>query len=274
MGGDTGRPSSPYAGTGTMTAQSDKKKPAEDASEGAKVRRRVAHVARSGSAQSPVLLMKDAERTQADILAEATKEFSRKGYSGGRVNDIAKRTRTSKRMIYYYYGSKEGLYKAVLFEHYRRLRADEGELNLDQKPPLEALKQLIHFTFDWYLAHAEQVPLVMVENIHRGSHIADLPTIEPLNTVVIGLVDRICKRGVEEGSIRPGLRAIDIYMSIAATSFFNISNRYTFKAIFGHDMTKAAEARVRRDSVTEMVLRYVAVDPDKQLMKRGLVGQP
>ena len=244
-----------------MTSQSDKKKPDDDRPESATVRRRVAHVARSGSAQSPVLLMKDAERTQADILAEATKEFSRKGYSGGRVNDIAKRTRTSKRMIYYYFGSKEGLYKAVLFEHYRRLRADETELNLDQKPPLEALKTLIHFTFDWYLAHSAQVPLVMVENIHRGAHIAELPAIEPLNTVVIGLVDRICKRGEAEGSIRPGVRAIDIYMSIAATSFFNISNRYTFKAIFGHDMSLKDEIARRREALTDTVLRYVAADP-------------
>lgn len=242
-----------------------KKQSDAQTAEGTAVRRRVAHVARSGSAQNPVLLVKDAERTRADILEEATKEFSRNGYSGGRINEIARRTRTSKRMIYYYFGSKKGLYKAVLFEHYRRLRADEGALNLDEKPPLEALKRLVYFTFDWYLEHADQVPLVMVENIHRGAHIADLPAIEPLNTVVIGLVDRICKRGVIDGSIRPGLRAIDIYMSIAAMSFFNISNRYTFKAIFGHDMTRATELKQRRDGITEMVLRFVAADPDRQV---------
>jgi AcrR family transcriptional regulator len=247
-----------------MTARS-KQDASQTPKEKTAVRRRVAHVAKSGSAQTPVMLVKDAERTQADILEEATKEFSRKGYSGGRINEIAKRTRTSKRMIYYYFGSKEGLYKAVLFEHYRRLRADEGELHLDELPPLEALKRLVGFTFDWYLAHAAQVPLVMVENIHRGAHIAELPTIEPLNTVVIGLVDRICKRGVAEGSIRKGVCAIDVYMSIAATSFFNISNRYTFLAIFGHDMTGAEETKARREAVIEMILRYVAVDPDRRL---------
>ena len=248
-----------------MTTSPKKQADTTTTTDGAPVRRRVAHVARSGSAQNPVLLVKDAERTQADILDEATKEFSRNGYSGGRINEIARRTRTSKRMIYYYFGSKKGLYKAVLYEHYRRLRADEGALRLDEKPPLEALKRLVHFTFDWYLDHADQVPLVMVENIHRGAHIADLPAIEPLNTVVIGLVDRICKRGVADGSIRSGLRAIDIYMSIAAASFFNISNRYTFKAIFGHDMTRKSEVKARRDAITEMMLRYVATDPDKQV---------
>ena len=208
-----------------------------------------------------MLLIKDAERTRAEIIEVATKEFSTNGYSGGRINEIAERTRTSKRMIYYYFGSKEGLYRAVLYEHYRSLRADEQKLQLEKHPPLEALKLLIHFTFDWYLDHADQVPLVMVENIHRGRHIKGLPTLEPLNSVAISVVQKICDRGVAEGVIRPGLRPIDIYMSIASASFFNVSNRYTFAAIFGHDMTSKKESKVRRDAVTEMILRYVAVDP-------------
>ena len=216
----------------------------------------------SPSQDPSVLLIKDAERTQAEIIEVAMAEFSANGYSGGRINEIAERTRTSKRMIYYYFGSKEGLYRAVLYEHYRRLRADEETLKLDSKPPLEALKALIHFTFDWYLSHADQVPLVMVENIHKGRHIKHLPTIEPLNSVVIDLVHRICERGAAEGVIRPGLRAVDVYMSIASAAFFNVSNRYTFAAIFGHDMVSKKEIKIRREAVTEMILRYVAVDAD------------
>ena len=213
--------------------------------------------------KSPSSRTNDPERTKADIIEVATREFSENGYSGGRVDEIAERTKTSKRMIYYYFGSKKGLYKAVLFEHYRRLRADEQEMHLEEKAPLEALKSLVHFTFDWYVKNADQVPLVMVENIHRAAHLSEMPTIEPLNTVVIGLVDRLCKRGVADGSIRAGVRPVDIYTSIAATSFFNISNRWTFKAVFGHDMTRPAEIKARRDAVTEMILRYVATDPDR-----------
>jgi AcrR family transcriptional regulator len=241
------------------SGQTRKKTPAGEATAGdAAPRRRAAHVARSGSAQNPVLLLKDAERTKAEILKEATREFARKGFSGGRINEIVKRTRTSKRMIYYYFGSKKGLYKAVLFEHYRRLRTDEQELKLDDQVPVEALKRLVHFTFDWYVKHAAEVPLVMVENIHHAAHIADLPTLEPLNTPVIELVERIYRRGVEDGSMRPGLRAIDIYLPIAANSFFNISNRYTFKALFGHDLLQTKEIKVRREAITDLVVRYVA----------------
>jgi AcrR family transcriptional regulator len=231
-------------------------------------KRRATHTWRKNAQDSSVLLVKDAERTRAEIIAVATEEFSTYGYSGGRINEIAERTRTSKRMIYYYFGSKEGLYRAVLYEHYRRLRTDEQDLHLEKLPPLDALKALIHFTFDWYLDHADQVPLVMVENIHQGRHIKTLPTIEILNSVAINVVQNICKRGVADGVIRPGLRPIDIYMSIASASFFNVSNRYTFAAIFGHDMTPKKEAKIRRDAITEMILRYVAVDADSVKAKR------
>ena len=227
-------------------------------------KRRVAHIAKVPADPSAVMI-KDAERTRAEILDVATQEFSRRGFRGGRINEIALKTRTSKRMIYYYFGSKEGLYQAVLFEHYRRLRGDERELDFDAKPPIEALTLLVHFTFDWYAAHAAEVPLVMVENIHQGAHIKKLPTIEPLNSRAISLVQRIYERGVREGVMRPGLRPIDIYISIASASFFNISNPFTFAAIFGHDMAAKDEFELRRAAVTDMIIRYVAMNPDESV---------
>src|SRR6478609_7332413 len=155
--------------TRTSTKTSDAK--ATPATEAASPKRRVAHTATRNTKSGPELVIKDAERTRAEIIEVATKEFSQRGYSGGRINEIAERTRTSKRMIYYYFGSKEGLYKAVLFEHYRRLRANDRDAMLAEKPPLEALAVLTRFTFDWYVEHAKEVPLVMVENIHHGVHI-------------------------------------------------------------------------------------------------------
>ena len=219
-------------------------------------KRRAAHFAKLATDPGGGMI-KDAERTRAEILAVATEEFSRRGFSGGRVNEIALKTRTSKRMIYYYFGSKAGLYQAVLLEHYRRLRTDEGQLALDSKPPLEALQRLVHFTFDWYVEHAAEVPLVMVENIHQGAHIRKLPALESLNSKAIDLVQRIYERGVKDGAMRPGIRPIDIYMSIAAASFFNISNRHTVAALFGYDMADAQELARRRIAVTDMIISYV-----------------
>ena len=203
----------------------------------------------------------DPERTRADILRVAGEEFAEHGFAGGRVDEIAERTKTSKRMIYYYFESKEGLYRTVLLEYYAKLRGAEADRDLDGYPPLEALQKLIAFTFDWHTSNPDGVRLVMVENIHRARSLQTLPSIEPVNSKVIGLVQRILDRGVAEGSVRPGISAMDLYLSIASLCYFNVSNRYTVAAIFGHDMGADDVMARRRQEVTDMALRYVAAKP-------------
>ncbi|UAL09508.1 TetR/AcrR family transcriptional regulator [Caulobacter segnis] len=199
----------------------------------------------------------DPDRTQQDIIAVATEEFSEHGLSGARVDNIAERTRTSKRMIYYYFKSKEGLYLEVLTNYYKTLRNAERNLNLDDLPPLEALTKLVHFTVDFHNAHADDVRLVIAENMQRGRFIKTLPSLEPINSVVINAVRRICERGAAAGVMRDGIDPIDLYMSIAALSFFNISNRYTFSIIFNHDMESAEALEKRKASITDTILRSV-----------------
>lgn len=200
----------------------------------------------------------DPARTKQDIIDVATEEFSEHGLSGARVDDIAERTRTSKRMIYYYFQSKEGLYREVLVNYYKTLRNAERELDLDDLPPLQAIEKLVHFTIDFHNTHGDDVRLVITENMQRGRFIKNLPSLEPLNSVVINAVRRICERGAAAGEMREGIDPIDLYMSIAALSFFNISNRYTFATIFNCDMESAEALAKRKVVCTEMILRYVA----------------
>lgn len=200
----------------------------------------------------------DPERTKADILEVATHEFSEKGLSGARIDEIAERTRTSKRMIYYYFGSKEGLYRAVLEESYRRIRAIEATLDLEHKPPLEALAQHVRFTFDYQLANPDFIRLVMVENIHNGVHIAQLSSAQQSNMAAIETLRSIIKRGIAAGVMRKDLDPIDLHMSISALCFFNVSNRHTFSTIFKVDMVSLAATAARRESVTDLILRFVA----------------
>jgi AcrR family transcriptional regulator len=127
----------------------------------------------------------DPERTMADILAVATREFAEKGLAGARIDDIAEAMRTSKRMIYYYFGSKEGLYIRVLEEAYRRMRAIETDLHLDDLQPEDALRKLVGFTVDYQLANPDFIRLVMTENIHRGEYLAPEPGIQGLNVPAI-----------------------------------------------------------------------------------------
>jgi AcrR family transcriptional regulator len=201
----------------------------------------------------------DPQRTVADIIAVATREFAEFGFSGARVDRIAAQTNTSKRMIYYYFNSKEGLYREVLYAYYAQLRQAEDNLNLASKPPLTAITELVRFTFQYHVDHADIVRLVMVENIHKGRHITAMPSIDPLNSTIIDSVAEICRRGAADGVMRPDLDPVDLYMSIAALCFFNVSNRHTFSTIFHRDMTSPEALEARLKSITRMVVRFVTV---------------
>lgn len=197
------------------------------------------------------------ERTMADIIEVATREFAEKGLAGARIDEIAEATRTSKRMIYYYFDSKEGLYLRVLEEAYRRMRVIESGLHLDDLDPEAALRRLVAFTVDYQWAHPEFIRLVMTENIHRGEYLARSEVIRELNVPAIEGLQRVYERGVAAGVFRAGLDPIDLHMSISALSVFNVANRHTFALIFQRDCASDAAFAARRGQIVEMLLRYV-----------------
>ena len=199
----------------------------------------------------------DAEKSLADILEVATAEFADKGLAGARIDEIAAATRTSKRMIYYHFESKEALYIAVLEAAYRRIRAIEAALHLDDLAPEDALRKLVAFTFDYQHDNEPFIRLVMNENMHRGEFLERSSIIQELNVPAIAAVQRVYQRGLEAGVFRRDVDPIDLHMSISALCFFNVANRYTFSLIFKRDLTSAAALRTRRDSVVEMVVRYL-----------------
>jgi AcrR family transcriptional regulator len=198
-----------------------------------------------------------ADVTRANIIAVATREFAAKGFSGARVDEIADLTATSKRMIYYYFANKEGLYVAVLEQAYRGIREIEARLKLDHLDPVEAIRTLVGFTFDYQWEHEDFVRLVMVENIHNGIHIGASRDMKELNVSIIDTMKQVYDRGVAAGLFRRGLDQIDLHMTISALAFFNVSNRHTFSRIFGRDLSDPATLARRREVVIDTVLRYV-----------------
>lgn len=207
------------------------------------------------------LRTQDPEGVKRDIVAVATKEFADKGYSGARVDEIAAKTSTSKRMIYYYFGDKEGLYVAVLEAAYAEIRLIERRLNLEGLSPVEALRRLAEFTFDYQNDNPDFVRLVMVENIHNGVHLAKSQRIQNLNISIVRALVDVYGRGVEEGVFRPGLDVVDLHMTMSALSFFNVSNRATFGQIFNRDMTSPAALAHRRAVTADTMLRYTCIVP-------------
>ena len=222
------------------------------------VQKSAAAKARRGAAAArPEARTNDPERTMADILAVATREFAEKGLAGARIDDIAAAMRTSKRMIYYYFGSKEGLYIRVLEEAYRRIRAIEADLHLDDLPPEDALRKLVGFTVDYQRGNPDFIRLVMNENIHRGEYLAQSQAIQGLNVPAIEGLRRVYQRGLKAGVFRTGIDPVDLHQSISALSFFNVANRHTFSLIFQRDLESPAAQIARRDSIIEMVVRFV-----------------
>ena len=199
----------------------------------------------------------DPERTKANIMEVAAAEFGEKGLAGARIDEIAAATQTSKRMIYYYFGSKEGLYVAVLEESYRRMRSIEAELQLDNLAPEAALRRLVEFTFDHHRGNPDYIRLVMTENMERGAYLAHSKSIHELNVPAIDAISKLYDRGVAAGVFRPGLQPIDIHASISALTFFNVSNQHTFNLIFRDDAEAPEAVAARRCSITEMVVRFV-----------------
>jgi AcrR family transcriptional regulator len=201
--------------------------------------------------------LNDAEETRSNILQVAAREFADKGLAGARIDEIAEKTASSKRMIYYYFGGKEELYRAVLERSYGQIRAREDDANFETLPADKALIAHIEHTFDYHVNHPEFVRLVMNENIHHGEHIGHVEGLKERNKSVIASLKAIVDKGVADGIFREGVDPVDLHMSVSALCFYNVSNRYTFASNFGVDMSSPKSLKKRRAQIAEIVLAWV-----------------
>jgi AcrR family transcriptional regulator len=200
---------------------------------------------------------RDAARTRAEILDVATSEFAEHGYSGARVDVIAAKTRTTKRMLYYYFDSKAGLFTAVLERAYSEIRGREQALDVEGLDPVAAIRRLAELTFDHHESHPDFIRLVSIENIHRAEHLAGSESLTNLSTPAIAVIARILERGHAEGVFRREVDAVDVHMMISAFCVFRVANQHTFGTIFGRDLM-ASELRERyRVMIGDMVVEYL-----------------
>jgi AcrR family transcriptional regulator len=199
----------------------------------------------------------DPEKTRRDILSVATKEFARHGFNGARIDAIAARTSTTKRMIYYYFGGKEALYIAVLEQEYAKIRSYEGRLELDLCEPEEAIRRLTEFTFDYDHAHPDFVRLVAIENIHHARHLAKSTKIRNVNATIVGTIEAILERGRRKRVFRGGVSAVDVHMVMSALCFFHVSNLHTFGAIFRRDFLSPKVRDTHKRLVADFIVHHL-----------------
>lgn len=200
---------------------------------------------------------RDAARTRAEILEVATAEFARLGFSGARVDEIAARMRTTKRMIYYYFGSKEQLFTAVLEQAYTEIRGKEQSLDVTDLDPVSAIRRLAELTFDHHEAHPDFIRLVSIENIHEADHLAASETLRKLNFPVIEVIEKILAAGRGQGLFTADVDAIDLHALISSFCFFRVANRHTFGTLFGRDLTDPRRRDQYRTMLGDMVISYL-----------------
>ena len=194
---------------------------------------------------------------RARIVEAAIDEFAARGFKGASMDAIAARTHTTRALINYYFGSKEKLYIAVLEQVYGEIREAEGRLDLDHLPPAEAMRRIVEFTYRYYLAHEGFVRLVVAENQARGRHLKKSKAMRTLNRPIIERIARVIERGQAQRLFRPDVDPIEIHKSIAALGMFNVTNRYTFGAIFQREMGAKGDVARRCRFVGDMILSYL-----------------
>jgi AcrR family transcriptional regulator len=200
---------------------------------------------------------RDAERTRAEIIDVATDEFAGRGYGGARVDEIASRTRTTKRMIYYYFGGKEQLYLAVLERAYAEIRAAERTVDVDHLDPVAAVRRLAEVTFDHHEAHPAFIQLVGVENAQQARHMTHVARLVDLNSSAVAVLHRVLELGRREGLFRSGVDALDVHMLISSFCFFRVANRHTFGALFDRDLLDPARREHYRTMLGDLVTGYL-----------------
>jgi TetR/AcrR family transcriptional regulator len=201
-------------------------------------------------------IRRDAVATKARILKAGLAEFGAKGYGGARTDGIAKRAKCNVRMLYHYFGGKQGLYLACLEKVYIHIREEEQRLNLGALPPKEALEKLVHFTFDHMRKNSDFVHMAVAENTMRGKFVKELPKVAKAAENLVTAIQDILARGEKECQFRAGIDALQLYVSVLSLSYLHLSNRHTLSATYGQDMAQKDWLDERRDHVTEMVLVF------------------
>jgi AcrR family transcriptional regulator len=204
---------------------------------------------------------RDPERTSASILAAAVTEFTAKGFAGARIDAIALRSGSNKRMIYHYFGDKEGLYLAVLESAYVGIRSAEAELHLTHLEPVEAIERLVGFTWDYFIAHPEFLSILGTENLHRAKFLKKSKRVLQLHSPLVSMISDVLKRGAERGVFRRDADPVYVYISIASLGIFYLSNRWTLSAIFARDLTAKDELAAWGRHIAAVIAGYLRPDP-------------
>ncbi|MDR5832352.1 TetR/AcrR family transcriptional regulator [Caballeronia sp. LP006] len=202
---------------------------------------------------------RNADRTRSLILEAATQEFAELGLAGARVEKIAEKAGTNKRMLYYYFNSKDELFIAVMERAYFSIREAEKELHMHDQTPIEAIRSLVSFTWNYFLEHPEFMGLLNTENAHGGVHVKNSES-TALNMPLIDMIGEVLHRGQQESIFRAGVDPVQLYISIASLTYFYLSNKHTLSTIFSRDLMSSKAKVERLHHMLDVILGYLVIN--------------
>lgn len=195
--------------------------------------------------------------TRDNILSAATQVFTRYGYEGGSVEKISKSAKSVDRMIYYYFGSKEGLFIQVLENSYRRMNDAERKLKLDTSQPIDGLNRVIGFVLSYHRKNPEFITLLNLENLQRGKHIAKSERAREYSSPAIAIISELLQNGMTQKLFRKDISARNVYLLIVATAYFYTANRFTLSAFLGENLQTAETIEAWQSFISSTVMRSV-----------------
>jgi AcrR family transcriptional regulator len=217
--------------------------------------------AASKPAQHPPVVEKVRRRnaavTRGRILEAARHEFAARGFNEARIEDVAERAGANRRMIYYYFGSKDGLYLAALESVYAQLMDEERKIDVDKLHPVQAITELVRLKIDHYTQHPEFIAFLNMENLYRAEHLKHSKRIADFKAPFTEIIARVLERGQRDGLFRRDVDPVDLYISICALGYLYFSNQYTLGVIFGRDLITASALRQRKTSIADMIISYL-----------------
>ncbi len=200
---------------------------------------------------------RDPEATRKRILSAARHEFARHGLAGARVDRIANRAKSNKRMLYHYFGNKEDLFRRTLEDAYGRFRKAEAELMIEKDDPLTAVRRLVSFTWDYYVAHPEFIPLVNSENLHKARHLKVSDAMDKLNKPFVARMQSLLERGMKDGLFRKNLDTVQVLITLSGVNYHYLTNQFTGEIVYGRPLMTAEAHKARLAFNISTILRMI-----------------
>lgn len=206
----------------------------------------------------------------ADILQVATREFAQHGLPGARIERIVQQTRTSKRMIYYHFGSKEGLYRAVLEHAFETVRRVDQHFDANAGTPEQALRQIARNAFAAFMGHPDFVRLLTFENLAGAPFIRESEPVSRLNRRAMQDMQAVLERGQADGSMRSDVAAMDVYINIVGLCYYHVAHQAGYLSggfVRGNRQQLRAQSfhQQRQVAIEEACWRFVKTDASPSL---------